>query len=141
LKLNGLITVIYLVVWIVSPLFSLVDGSFWEKHTSVTEVAAGRTILAAVNAVETESMRDVSAKVFNLFTESHINLDAGNNGAHTHISFDACCGAGGLVCDTSMVSDANLIYCTQFHNWQEATDTHLTSIDIPTLRHPPKQNA
>lgn len=141
LKTNSLIAVIYLVVWIISPLLTVADGSFWEEHASVPEVAAGRTLLAAVDAVEVKSMNNVSADVFEAFSKSHINFKANNDGSHTHISFDACCGTGGLVCDASTLADANLCNVTQFHSWEEAIDAHLTSIDIPTLRHPPKQNA
>jgi len=141
LKINSFITVTYLIIWIISPLLSLANGSFWYEHVTVTEVAAGRTILVAVNAVEIENMEDVSVDTFKFFANSHVNFDAVGDGAHTHISFDACCGAGGLVCDASLVSNVKIVCETQFHNWEDAIDVYLTSVDIPTLRHPPKLNA
>jgi len=141
LKINNLITLIFVVVWIASPVFALADGSIFDDHSNVAEVAKGRAVLAAVQAVDTSDMQSVSADAFLLFAKSHINFDTNSDGHHGHTSFDACCGFGGLVCDSGLVPDHKFDSRCSHTSWAANNLTALASVDIPTLRHPPKRHA
>jgi hypothetical protein len=128
-----------MIIWIMSPPLVLASASPWTTHANVGEVAADRFGVVAEERANSEKSNDLAAETFNMFINSHVNLDAHNDGDHhAHNSFDSCCELGGLVCHAGLMPANTLCLAEQFHNWDAVADTSLSGIALPALFLPPR---
>jgi hypothetical protein len=139
MSLNHVISILQILVWFSSPLLVLQQGDIYAAHPSVEEIADGIATNKALQSIQVQTLEQIDAKVFESFLALHANQPTEDEPGHYHTSFDGCCGLGGVVCDASMVSTLRPSQdcCTgERVDWGNFL---YAGIDVPTLRHPPKQ--
>lgn len=139
MSLNRVISILQILVWFSSPLLVLQQSEVYAKHPSVEEIADGIATIKAVQSVRTQSLTKLDTKNFKAFLALHVNQPAEDESGHYHTSFDGCCGLGGVVCDASMVSNIRSSQDCQTGDRIDWGNLFYTGINVPTLRHPPRQ--
>ncbi len=132
---------LHILVWVGSPALALAGGSIFESHPGIEEIAVNRTIISVIDAVEADTMTDISEADLARFTGFHVSVPVNVDTSHSHSSVDGCCGLGGLVCDASIVATYSSVILIPQKIKIEWSDTNPFSVDVPTLRHPPKTQA
>jgi len=127
-----------LLVWIASPLLVLQQGDVYASHSGLEEMADKIQQTQLTTHIDIATLNDLDETDLVQFVSLHINITPQDTDNHNHDSYDGCCGFGGLVCDSCIVAIGKQETSHNLRRKYVWDTTLYVSIDVPTLRHPPK---
>jgi hypothetical protein len=138
LRLSKLIILLHILVWVGSPALALSDGTMFDSHPGISEIADSRAIAQAIDSVDTDELTNISEADLSFFAGYDVSVPVTDTNTHSHTSLDGCCGLGGIVCDGTILPAYVAAGAQTGRFWLVRADTSPLSINVPTLRHPPK---